>query len=50
MYWIYDDLLKINKQKIPKMKISVKIIKLTYQMISKSRKSHMNRKQTIIRF
>ena len=45
--WIYYDLLKINKQKIPEMKISVKIIKLTYQMISKSRKSYMNRKLKI---
>ena len=36
--WIYYNLLKINKQKIPEMKISIKILKLTYQMISKSRK------------
>ena len=32
---IYCDLLKINDQKNPEMKISVKIIKLTNQKISK---------------
>ena len=34
--WIYYDLLKINNQKIPEMNTSIKIIKLTNQMIYKS--------------
>ena len=45
--WIYYDLLKIINKKNPEMKISVKIMKLTNQMISKSRNSHINRKLTI---
>ena len=44
---IYYDLLKINNHKNPEMKISVKIMKLTNQMIFKSCNSHMNRKLTI---
>ena len=45
--WIYYNLLKINNEKNPKMKILVKIMKMTNQMISKSRNSHMNTKLTI---
>ena len=33
--WIYDELLKIKDQRIPKMNTSEKIFKLTSQMISK---------------
>ena len=43
----YYDLLKINDKTNPETKILVKILKLTNQMISKSRNSHMNRKLTI---
>ena len=34
--WIYYDLLKMNDDKNPEMNPSMKIIKLTNQMISKS--------------
>ena len=44
--WIYYDLLKISNQKNPKMNTSVKIMKLTNQMISKYY-NHMNRKLMI---
>ena len=47
---IYYDLLKINEQKNLKINTSVNIIKLTNQMISNSRNSHMNRKLTIREF
>ena len=39
--WIYYDLLKINKHKNPGLKILVKIIKLTCQIICKSRNSQL---------
>ena len=44
---IYCDFSKINRHKVIAMKVSVKILKLTYQMISKSRKSPMHRNITI---
>ena len=40
--WIYYDLLKINNKKDPEMKIFIKIMKLTNQMISISSNSHMS--------
>ena len=40
---VFYDFSKISQHKIPEIKISVKIIKLTNQMISKSSNSHMNR-------
>ena len=45
--WIYYDLLKMTYQKNLEMNTSVKIMKLTNQMISKSCNSNMNRKLMI---
>ena len=44
---IFYGLLKMNNHKNLEMKISVKIMKLTDQIISKSRNSHMNKNLTI---